>query len=73
MELQLPICLDIVTLDPTIALRAHRPIELVVMPAAIRTVAQDVKVHGLERLPACLAYETVLVPAPCQASVGRAD
>lgn len=71
MEL-LVVCLDVLSLDASIAVRAQRMIELVVVPVAIWIVAQNIEVHGGKRLFTRLASETLLVPASCQPAIGGA-
>ena len=74
MVLQLQVChLNVETLEAAITAFAHRAVELVVVPAAVRMVVEHVKVGRLKRFFAGLADEAWPVIVAGQASIRRAN
>lgn len=65
-------CLQILSLDPSVACMAQRVVALVIVLGAIWKVIQDVKVGGLERSFAIIAYKAgPVIPARKPAIRGR--
>lgn len=65
--------LEILALDPAIALFAHTPIELVVVALAVRRVLEDVEFCGCEGRLTGRAAETLFMVAASQAAIGGFD
>ena len=73
VELLLPVRFQVRPFDAAVATRAQGSVVFVVMPPTVRIVVVDVEIRALERSLAGLARETLLVVAPRQLPVCRAD
>lgn len=62
--------LEIVALDSIMTGGAQRPIALVVVLCAVRTVAEDVEIGRLERRMAFETDEAATVVSPCKTTIG---
>ena len=73
MELLLQLRLQVLAFDTSVAALAHRAVELVVVPLAVRVVIDNVEVSGLERLLTSFAHEAVFMVAAGETAIGGAD
>lgn len=70
VELLPALALKVLTLDATVAGRAHAAVQFVVVALAVGRVVDHVEGRGLEGRRARLAHEAVLVVAARQPTVG---